>query len=78
MTLEKYFSQVTVVEKSTGLKEAVVTKEILVRDTKVTPKIACLWLIREPAPRLGCPHEKSGFCTYEKYCSMKGVWERSL
>jgi hypothetical protein len=74
MTLEKYFSQVTVVEHKIGVKEAVATKEILVRDTK--PKIACLWLIHESAPRIGCSYEKDGFCTNTRYCNQKGEWFR--
>ena len=63
-TLEKYLPKLTVVEHKNGSKEAVATKEILVKDTK--PKFVCLWI------ESACAKNKAGYCTHEKYCSQKG------
>ena len=63
-TLDKYFSQLTVVEKPNGVKEAVATSELLVKDTK--PKFVCLWI------ESTCAKNIAGYCTHEKYCSQKG------
>lgn len=38
--------------------------------------IVCLWLIREPPPRIGCKFEVNGFCTHKTWCSQKGDWEK--
>ena len=63
-TLEKYFDKLQVVEKSSGVKEAVATSEILCKETK--PKFVCQWTVGK------CDNYKDGFCSYPKYCSQKG------
>ena len=64
MTLEKYFSQVQVVEQPNEASKLVVTEKNLVRDT---PKILCDW----PSE---CDKKVDGLCTHDKYCSQKGDW----
>ena len=63
-TLEKYFSQVTVVEHKDGSKEAVATKEILLGNPK--PKFVCGWVTGQ------CAECIDGVCTHLKYCNQKG------
>jgi hypothetical protein len=67
MTLEKYFSQVTVIDKPNGAKEAVVTEKILIRETKKDPRqqsaIPCYY-------PLSCSDRENGFCYFKgKWCS---------
>lgn len=73
MSLEKYLPKLAVVTESSGLKELVVTKDLLVKPEESKP--VCLWLLHEPAPRIGCEHEKDGLCTHLKPCNQKGVWK---
>lgn len=63
-TLEKYLPKLTVIEHKNGSKEAVATKEILVRAPK--PKFVCGWVTGQ------CNECVEGFCTHVKYCSQKG------
>lgn len=63
-TLEKYFSQVTVVEHKDGSKEAVATSELLVKEAR--SKFVCLWI------ESTCAKNNAGYCTHEKYCNQKG------
>jgi hypothetical protein len=63
-TLEKYFSQVSVVKHKDGSKEAIAASEFVVKDTK--PKFVCCWIETD------CTKNVAGYCTHEKYCNQKG------
>jgi len=69
LALDKYFSQVTIVEHKDGSKEAVETEQILAKDTK--PKFICCWTEGK------CDKWKDGFCTHQKYCNQKGEVSKS-
>ena len=63
-TLDKYISQVIVLDKPSGIKQLVTASEFLVKDTK--PKFVCLWI------ESTCAKNNAGYCTHEKYCNQKG------
>jgi hypothetical protein len=63
LTLDKYLSQVIILDKSSGVKQLVATSELLVKDTK--SKFVCCWIENT------CTKNIAGYCTHEKYCSQK-------
>lgn len=62
VTLDKYLSQVIVVEKPSGVKELVASLEF----KGVETKFVCLWI------ETVCVENKDGVCLHEKFCSQKG------
>jgi hypothetical protein len=64
LTLDKYLSQVIILDNSSGVKQLVATSELLVKDTK--SKFVCCWIENT------CTKNVAGYCTHEKYCNQKG------
>jgi hypothetical protein len=63
-TIDKYISQVIVLDKPSGVKQLVSASEFLVKDTKA--KFVCCWI------ESTCTKNVAGYCTHEKYCNQKG------